>query len=91
MQPKAYTVGNPEAYEPYLDEEPDPRKAKGGIVFLAREEAEEVVKGGFLPSEWFDGLVLPGRVYGLVCDPLIDVEEGEHGLMLKRPVPVIRV
>jgi hypothetical protein len=91
MEAIAYTVGNPEVYEPYMAEEPNPMKAKGGIVFLTREEAEEVVKDGFLPSEWFDGLQLPGRVYGLVGDPEIDFEESKDGLSLTRPARLVKV
>ncbi len=91
MEPDAYTVGNPESYEPYMDEYPEPMKGVGGVVFLTREEAEETAKGGFLPKEWFDGKILPGRVYGLVCDPSQDAEETEDGLSLVRPVRLVRV
>ena len=91
MQATAYTVGNPEVYEPHMDEEPNPRKAKGGVVFLTRKEAEETVKNGFLPTEWFDGVQLPGRVYGLVCDTSCDIEKSKYGFSLVRPAKLIRV
>ncbi len=91
METIAYTVGNPEVYEPHMDEEPNPMKAEGGIVFLTQEEAEDTVKSGFLPAEWFDGEQLPGKVYGLVGDPAIDFEESEHGLSLTRPARLVRI
>jgi len=91
MEPDAYTVGNPEVYEPHMDEEPNPMKAKGGVVFFNREEAEETVKNGFLPTEWFDGLQLPGRVYGLIGDPEIGFEEASFGFSLTRPAKLVRV
>ena len=91
QEPTAYTVGNPKAYEPYMDDEPSPMKAEGGVVFLTREKAEEAVKSGFLPLEWFDGKQFPGKVYGLVGDPQLDFEEAECGLALTRPAKLVRV
>jgi len=91
MKPDAYTVGNPVAYEQYFDEDPNPRKAIGGIVYLTREEAEDVVKDGILPPEWFDGKILPGKVYGLLCDPDSDVQDFDGELCLTVPADLVRV
>jgi hypothetical protein len=91
MEPTAYTVGNPEAYEPYIDEEHKPMKQIGGVVFKAREEAEALVADGFLPTEWFDGKFLPGRVYGLICDYDNDVKHNGHYFALTKPARLVRV
>ena len=85
---QAYTVGNPDSYEPFLDKDPCATKAVGGIVFLTREAAEETVKNGFLPTEWFGELKLPGRVYGLVD---AEFEESVDGFSLTSPAKLVRV
>lgn len=59
-----------------------------GKVFLTREDAEETVKSGFLPPEWFGGRQLRGRVYGLVD---AEFEESVDGFSLTRPSKLVRV
>ena len=84
MKPTAYTVGNPDVYEDFIDEhKEDAKKATGGVVFLTREEAEEVVADGFLPSRWFNGRTIPGRVYGLLIPDIpsyVKINEQSDGL-----------
>jgi hypothetical protein len=61
----AYTVGNPRAYDPALEEGPV-KKCPGGVAFETLEEARAVIDAepaGHLPPEWFNGLLLPGAVY----------------------------
>ncbi len=89
----AYTLGNPDRYEPYMDEDFDepPMKAPGGVVYRTRKEAEAMVADGFLPKEWFDGKKIPGRVYGLLCDPEKDTETCDYGLCLLDYAELVRV
>lgn len=68
MHTLAYTVGNPDAYEPELDKG-EVLKGAGGVVFATREEAESVLEDGKLPRAWFPNRApIPGTVYGLVLD-----------------------
>lgn len=79
MFPDAYTVGNSDVYEDYLDETLKPMKQSGGIVFQSLEEALLCIASGYLPAEWFpNGEILPGKVYGLLCDPTNDVAWSEE-------------
>lgn len=89
----AYTLGNPETYEPALDRGPV-YKSVGGVVYRSSEEAQEVLDAheGYLPPDWFDGLRIPGRVYLLeLPGPVEDLtEERGHRLLLLTQVPVHR-
>lgn len=68
----AYTVGNPESYDPAIEAGPV-SKAPKGVVFARLAEAESVLKNGRLPVAWSLGH-LPGAVYELELDgPLEDV------------------
>lgn len=89
MKATAYTVGNPDSYEEYLDTE-ETMKGVGGVVFITKEEAEASVADGFLPFDWYER-VIPGKVYGLVCDVETDVETWEHGLRLNKAALLVRV
>lgn len=63
---EAFTVGNPDTYEPLLDRD-DCLKAVGGVVFPTEAEARAILEGGRLPAAWFveraDKRPPPGTVY----------------------------
>ncbi len=61
---RAYTVGNPEGYEPALDGG-EATKQPGGACFRHLSDAKAAVSNGYLPEVWFGGAKLPGRVYEL--------------------------
>lgn len=60
----AYTLGNPDVYEPALDQT-EVTKCIGGVAYRTYGEAQAVLDywNGALPHKWFRGCVLPGRVY----------------------------
>ncbi|MBD3260650.1 MAG: hypothetical protein GF334_03065 [Candidatus Altiarchaeales archaeon] len=87
-----YTLGNPEVYEKVISEG-GAEKRVGGCVFMTLEDALELLDiwDYRLPPYMVDGQDLPGRVYGIVCNPETDVEKTEEGFRLLSPAPLGRV
>ena len=63
--PNGFTLGNPEAYEPALNEHGYLEKSVGGAYFETYQAASDSIERGCLPQAWFPGQLLPARVYAL--------------------------
>lgn len=75
-----YTVGRKDIYEPYLANDPNPRKGKTGSVWQTKEEAAVYAKDGF-------------QVYGVMADWNLDTapDGDEHWHQLLTPAKLVRV
>ena len=91
---RAFTLGNPEAYELAFKEGPV-IKQPGGVVYTTQALAQSVIDafGGCLPPRWFNGRKLPGRVYALdLPGPVCEVtERKDYGMALRVPAQVRQI
>lgn len=95
MRVDAFTVGNPERYEPTIRRERAAGravcKAVGGVAFRTADEAEAILEDGHLPAAWFpDCPDLPGRVYRILLpasfDECTELRDGLHALTVDVPL-----
>lgn len=93
VEARAFTLGDPVAYERALENGPV-EKAIGGVVYRTHKEAQQTIDAfqGHLPPTWFEGQLLPGRVYGFeLPGPICEMTERKrYGLGLRVPAKISR-